>query len=42
MLNSLILAAEETTKNKNGWIMYVVIGGVLVLMIVLQIVPQNL
>lgn len=41
MLNSLILAAEETTKNKNGWIMYVVIGVVLVLMIVLTIVPQK-
>lgn len=41
MLNSLILAAEETAKNKNGWIMYVVIGVVLVLMIVLTIVPQK-
>ena len=41
MLNSLILAAEETTKNSNGWIMYVVIGVVLVLMIVLTIVPQK-
>ena len=41
MLNSLILAAEDTTKNSNGWIMYVVIGVVLVLMIVLTIVPQK-
>lgn len=41
MLNSLILAAEETAKNKNRWIMYVVIGVVLVLMIVLTIVPQK-
>lgn len=41
MLNSLILAAEETAKNKNGWIMCVVIGVVLVLMIVLTIVPQK-
>lgn len=41
MLNSLILAAEETAKNKNDWIMYVVIGVVLVLMIVLTIVPQK-
>ena len=41
MLNSLILAADETTKSNNGWIMYVVIGVVLVLMIVLTIVPQK-
>lgn len=39
MLNSMILA--EATQNKNGWIMYVVIGVVLVLMIVLTIVPQK-
>lgn len=41
MLNSLILAADGTTKSNNGWIMYVVIGVVLVLMIVLTIVPQK-
>lgn len=41
MLNSLILAATETSGNKNGWIMYVVIGVVLVLMVVLTIVPQK-
>ena len=41
MLNSLILAADETTKSNNGWIMYVVIGVVLVLMIVMTIVPQK-
>ena len=41
MLNSLILAADETAKSNNGWIMYVVIGVVLVLMIVLTIVPQK-
>lgn len=41
MLNSLILAAEQTAKDNKGWIMYVVIGVVLVLMIVMTIVPQK-